>query len=183
MSPMVEWSRAILVPLVLVGVVAAGVLHLDRGLERRDGHLLEAIERQRAALDGVADRLAAQSAGERPSRPAAAHAVAGAAPGPEGLAVEVGRAVQAALDDRAATERAAEEAELQPTSENDEAFEHAAQHMARIFESKRWTERDRDEMRSQLRRVSPNQKQELLQRAAIALNSGAVVVETQGPPL
>jgi hypothetical protein len=55
--------------------------------------------------------------------------------------------------------------------------------MARIFESKRWTERDRDEMRSQLRRVSPNQKQELLQRAAMALNSGAVVVETQGPPL
>jgi hypothetical protein len=67
--------------------------------------------------------------------------------------------------------------------ESERAFAEASQILTRIIDSKRWTENDKEAVRRELLKVTPQQKVEFTRRMAIALNSGQVAVETRGPPL
>lgn len=170
---------------VLLGAVAllsacVALFQTEARAARQNSRLLTELRQQRSVLEQLSERVQHV---EGRSQTSALAVAPNAGLDPSSVAAEVARQVAASLDERASAAQANAKVESEPTPDNLLAFAAASRTLSRIVDSKHWTESDKSTMRRELSKVSPDQKAQLFQRMAIALNSGQVAVETRGPPL
>jgi hypothetical protein len=95
---------------------------------------------------------------------------------------EVRRAVaEASPEAQRAREEALAEAELLNSPENRAAFQSASDVVNTAVAAKRWTEEDKEDFRAAFGLLTNDQRMELMNILAPAINGGEVTVETTGP--
>jgi hypothetical protein len=95
---------------------------------------------------------------------------------------EVRRAVaEASPEAQRAREEALAEAEILASPENRAAFQSASDVVNTAVAAKRWTEEDKEDFRAAFGLLTNNQRMELMNTLAPAINNGEIKVEVTGP--
>ncbi|NVJ27048.1 MULTISPECIES: hypothetical protein [Myxococcus] len=145
------------------------------------GPVLEELARQRALLQSVLEATRAPSLQMRHASAPPTGSTVDAA----WLRAELAQVLREELGNRAPTEP--EDAQKkppapEPTPQNLAAFQEGTRVIDKAIAARRWTEEDASSLRKELGAMTPAQRDEVIQRLVVTLNTNTLEVRTMGAP-